>query len=470
MQVTSEHWLAIQERLRERVGDNAHESWLAPLSLGNSKTDNVVVNVPTRFMRDWVLRHYHKAITETITEVTGKDLSIAFEVGGLEKSPLTATRKAEDDKENAAKHAQNASAKQPKPAQGKIVEPDGNATMGNPLNQRYTFDSFVIGKSNEFAYTAAKSIAESEGILYNPFLLYGGVGLGKTHLMHAIAWHVREQYPHRRVMYISSEKFVFQFISSLKNKKNIDFKEAFRSVDLLMIDDIQFIAGKEASQEEFFHTLNALMDMHKQVILTADRSPHEMDNVDDRLRSRLSSGLVTEIHRPNLEMRVAILQHKAAERGIDLPKDVTMFLADRIASNVRELEGALNRLVAHTQFTRQEITLDNVQDLLKDIFQAHGRSVTVDDIQMKVAEHFGIKMQDMHSQRRTKNIARPRQVAMYLAKNLTTRSYPDIGKSFGGKDHTTVMHAVKTIEKRRADDASLDEDLRILEKILTRSQ
>lgn len=454
MRMTREHWSAIQARLKEKVGDASFESWLAPLDLDTERAtlQDVVVRVPTRFIRDWVIRHYNQAITDTVREVLGGEPTLNFTIAGTFTVPdVTHTP---------------AAAKAPTPHAAEPTDAP-SLTGGNMLNPHYTFDSFVTGKSNEFAYAAAKRIAESDDILYNPFLLYGGVGLGKTHLMHGIAWFIQKNYPQRRVLYISSEKFVFQFIRSLRDKKTIDFKETFRSVDVLMIDDIQFIAGKEATQEEFFHTLNALMDMRKQVVLTADRSPHEMDNVEDRLRSRLSSGLITEIHRPNLETRIAILERKAEERGITLPRDVALFLADRIASNVRELEGALNRLVAHTQLTRQSITLDNTQDLLKDIFQAYGRQVTLDQIQMKVAEHFHIKLQDMHSNRRTKDVARPRQVAMYLAKQLTSKSYPEIGKAFGGRDHTTVMHAVKTVDALRAKDPSIAEDLKLLEGLLT---
>lgn len=454
MRMTREHWSAIQARLKEKVGDASFESWLAPLDLDAERAtlQDVVVRVPTRFIRDWVIRHYNQAITDTVREVLGGEPTLNFTIAGTFTVPdVTHTP---------------AAAKAPTPHAAEPTDAP-SLTGGNMLNPHYTFDSFVTGKSNEFAYAAAKRIAESDDILYNPFLLYGGVGLGKTHLMHGIAWFIQKNYPQRRVLYISSEKFVFQFIRSLRDKKTIDFKETFRSVDVLMIDDIQFIAGKEATQEEFFHTLNALMDMRKQVVLTADRSPHEMDNVEDRLRSRLSSGLITEIHRPNLETRIAILERKAEERGITLPRDVALFLADRIASNVRELEGALNRLVAHTQLTRQSITLDNTQDLLKDIFQAYGRQVTLDQIQMKVAEHFHIKLQDMHSNRRTKDVARPRQVAMYLAKQLTSKSYPEIGKAFGGRDHTTVMHAVKTVDALRAKDPSIAEDLKLLEGLLT---
>ena len=484
--LTPAHWTAIQRRLREQVGDMAFDSWLAPLQLDTENTTaaSISIAVPTRFMRDWVLRHYRDILSETIAEVSGLTAPVDFAVVPIAQA-MAAPAATQAPKAApaapatpaAAPAASAAPASEKKPAAAPTTTPRGKVDqataahklleVGNLLDPRFTFDSFVTGKSNEFAYAAAKRIAEADEILYNPFLLYGGVGLGKTHLMHAIAWHIRNEFPQRRVLYISSEKFVFQFIRSLRDKKTMDFKQAFRSVDVLMIDDIQFIAGKEATQEEFFHTFNALIDMQKQVILTADRSPHEMDNVEDRLRSRLGWGLTTEIHKPNLETRIAILYSKASDMGIDLPKDVAMVLADRVASNVRELEGALNRLIAHADLVNRPINMETTQDLLKDVFQANNRLLTLDEIQLKVAEFYRIKLHDMHSARRSREVARPRQIAMFLSKQLTSKSFPEIGRAFGGRDHTTVMHAVKTVEKLRGDDASVAEDIRLLENMLT---
>ncbi|MBI1363858.1 MAG: chromosomal replication initiator protein DnaA [Proteobacteria bacterium] len=465
MRLTTEHWNAIHEHLKAEVGDSCFESWLLPLKLADEQPEGnttVAVKVPTRFMRDWVIRHYTDVLRKAIVDVTGLDMTVDYIV----TPPAAASAQAATPAAKAAAKAETA----PKVTTKKAEKAPVSSPVlegGNILDPRYTFDNFVTGKSNEFAYHAAKRIAESDDIAYNPFFLHGGVGLGKTHLMHAIAWQIHAQTPKRRVMYTSSEKFVYQFVRALKDKKTIDFKDAFRSVDVLMIDDIQFIAGKDASQEEFFNTLNALFDQRKQVIVTADKSPLELDGFEDRLRSRLGWGLTTEVHRPDLETRVAILESKAQNMKIDLPRDVALFLADKIASNVRELEGALNRLVAHTTLVHQPITLATTQELLKDLFRVYNRAVTIDEIQMKVAEFYRIKLHEMHSSRRSRDVARPRQIAMYLAKTLTSKSYPEIGKAFGGRDHTTVMHAVKHIEGLRDSDPSLKEDVKILENMLT---
>lgn len=469
-QLTTNHWQDVQASLKARLGDVVYESWLHPLDvdLNNTTETEVRLQVPTRFMRDWVRRHYKDDLKNTLSETLGADVDITFDIvppADEETAPAApATPKANGQ---AGTGAARPAATPTKTGSKDDVPQSRLLQSGNALDPRFTFDSFVTGKANEFAYAAAKRIAESEDSAYNPFILYGGVGLGKTHLMHAMAWHVRQTQPERQVLYISSEKFVYQFIRSLRDKSTIDFKEAFRSVDVLMIDDIQFIAGKEATQEEFFHTLNALIDMRKQVILTADKSPHEMDNLEDRLRSRLGWGLTTEIHKPDLETRLAILDSKAQALGVDLPQDVAMVLADRVSSNVRELEGALNRLVAHADLVGCEINLATAQTLLKDIFQASSRLLTIDEIQMKVADFYRIKLHEMHTARRSRDVARPRQIAMYLAKRLTSRSFPDIGKNFGGRDHTTVMHAVKNIEKLAGQDKAIADDLKALENLLT---
>ena len=468
-QLTSHHWQDACEALKARLGDVVYESWLEPLGvdLDKSTEHEVHVQVPTKFMRDWVRRHYKDALRQTLSEKMGADIELAFSIVPPTETPpsepvksdvrQTGMQKPESQK---TEHTSLPTEAQKNTPQNKLME------AGNALDARFTFESFVTGKANEFAYAAAKRIAESEDTVYNPFILYGGVGLGKTHLMHAMAWHIQQTQPDRTVLYVSSEKFVYQFIRALRDKSTIDFKQAFRSVDVLMIDDIQFIAGKEATQEEFFHTLNALIDMRKQVILTADKSPHEMDNLEDRLRSRLGWGLTTEIHKPDLETRLAILDAKAQAMGVNLPKDVAMVLADRVSSNVRELEGALNRLVAHADLVGCEITLGTAQNLLKDIFQASSRLLTTDEIQIKVADYYRIKLHEMHTARRSRDVARPRQVAMYLVKRLTSRSFPDIGKNFGGRDHTTVMHAVKNIEKLIQTDKTIAEDVKTLENML----
>ena len=301
---------------------------------------------------------------------------------------------------------------------------------------------------------------------FNPLFLYGGVGLGKTHLMHAIAWHVRDHAPARKVIYLSAEKFMYQFIRALRFRSTMDFKEQFRSVDLLMIDDVQFISGKDSTQEEFFHTFNALVDQNRQIVISADKSPSDLEGLEERMRSRLGWGLVADLHPTTYELRLGILESKAEQMGLEIPQKVMEFLAHKITSNVRELEGALNRIGAHTQLVRRDLTLEVAHELLRDLLRASERRVTIDEIQRRVAEHFNIKLVEMTSSRRARIVARPRQVAMYLAKQLTQRSLPEIGRKFGGRDHTTVMHAVRKIEELTLSDRALAEDVDVLQRML----
>jgi chromosomal replication initiator protein len=343
--------------------------------------------------------------------------------------------------------------------------------LSAPLDARFTFENFIVGKPNELAHAAARRVAEAcvgpeQSVPFNPLFLYGGVGLGKTHLMHAIAWHIRLRAPGRKIIYLSAEKFMYQFIRALRFKSTMDFKEAFRSVDLLMIDDVQFISGKDSTQEEFFHTFNALVDQNRQIVISADKSPSDLEGLEERMRSRLGWGLVADIHPTTYELRLGILQAKAEQAGIGLPQKVMEFLAHKIVSNVRELEGALNRIIAQAQLIGRDVTLEGAQELLHDLVRANERRVTIEEIQRKVAEHFNIKLAEMTSTRRARLVARPRQVAMYLAKQLTPRSLPEIGRKFGGRDHTTVMHAVKKIEELIASDSSLAEDVELLRRML----
>ena len=324
-----------------------------------------------------------------------------------------------------------------------------------------------MGKSNELAYAAAMRVAESNEVPFNPLFLHGGVGLGKTHLMHAIANEVRRKHPKRKVMYLSAEKFMFQFISALRYKDTVAFKKQFREVDLLMIDDVQFIANKNTTQEEFFHTFNALVDNRHQIVLSADRSPTDLQGIEERIVSRLGWGLVADVHPTDYELRLGILQSKCEQLKCDkIDKDVLGFLARRITSNVRELEGALNRVVAYSTLVGRAITIDMTRDVLQDLIRANDRKVTIDEIQRHVAEYYNLRMSELLSARRSRNIARPRQVAMYLAKNMTTRSYPEIGRKFGGRDHSTVMHAVKKVDDLRLTDSSLEDDINRLSRML----
>jgi len=334
------------------------------------------------------------------------------------------------------------------------------------LVKRFSFKDFVVGQPNELAYAAARRVAESSDVAFNPLFLYGGVGLGKTHLMHAIAWHIRETQPERRVAYLSAEKFMSLFIRAVRHRDTMAFKDEFRSVDVLMIDDIHFIGNKESSQEEFFHTFNALVDQNHQVVVSADKSPSDLEGLEDRLKSRLGWGLVADIHPTNYELRLSILQSKAESIALDIPPQVLEFLAHKISSNIRELEGALNRIEAHAILIGRPVTLEMVQDVLHDLLKANDRRVTIEEIQKKVAEHFNIKLSEMYSPRRARSVARPRQIAMYLSKQLTTRSLPEIGRRFGNRDHTTVMHAVRKVEELRSLDAAIDEDVELLRRML----
>jgi len=335
-----------------------------------------------------------------------------------------------------------------------------------PLDRRFTFENFVVGKPNEFAYAAAQRVAEASTAQFNPLFLYGGVGLGKTHLMHAVAWHIHERTPERTVIYLSAEKFMYRFIRALREKNTVDFKDQFRSVDVLMIDDVQFISGKDSTQEEFFHTFNSLVDQGRQIVISADKSPSDLEGMEERLISRLNCGLVADIHATTYELRLGILQSKAEQLGVKMPPKVLEFLAHKITANVRELEGGLNRVVAHAQLVGREISLEATQDVLHDLLRANDRRVTIEEIQKRVAQHFNIRTSDMHSARRARSVARPRQVTMYLAKQLTARSLPEIGRKFGGRDHTTVMHAVKKVDELREHDPSFAEDVELLRRML----
>jgi chromosomal replication initiator protein len=340
--------------------------------------------------------------------------------------------------------------------------------LAAPLDPRFTFEGFVVGKPNEFAYACARRVAErpsSPG--FNPLFLYGGVGLGKTHLMHAIAWELTER-PSTpvSVAYMSAEKFMYRFIAAIRSQSTMEFKENLRSVDVLMIDDLQFLIGKDNTQEEFFHTFNYLVEQGKQIVVSADKSPSDLNGLEHRLRTRLGCGMVADLHSTTYELRISILEAKASRAGVDVPGKVLEFLAHKITSNVRELEGALNRLVAHANLFGRVVTLESTHEVLHDILKAHDRRVTIEEIQKKVAEHYSIRLTDMSSARRARAVARPRQVAMYLAKQLTSRSLPEIGRKFGNRDHTTVMHAVSRVTELMERDGTFAEDVELLRRLL----
>ena len=487
-----EQWLRVRTRLRGAFGDAAFNSWLKPLALAKPELEagDVHLSVPTRFMRDWVANHYSERLRE-IWRLENPDVrrvliqvraaaaakpgqasaqQASAQVGAAQKSASAEPRmdaRAQDARAQDAR-SQDIRAQDirsvPLPARDML---DVERELSAPLDPRFTFESFVTGKSNELARAAALRVAESPEVAYNPLFLYGGVGLGKTHLMHAIGWHIRQLFPERKVVYLSAEKFMYQFIRALRFKDTMAFKEQFRSVDVLMIDDIQFIAGKESTQEEFFHTFNTLCDQNRQIIVSGDRSPSDLEGIEERMRSRLGWGLVVDIHPTDFELRLSILQAKAERTGMrNIPAEVLEFLARRITSNIRELEGALNRISAYSSLVGRPITVASAQEVLADLLRANDRKVTIEEIQKRVAEHFSIRFADMHSPRRARAVARPRQVAMYLAKQLTSRSLPEIGRKFGGRDHTTVMHAVRKIEELREIDSAFAEDIDLLRRKL----
>jgi len=453
-------WSSVLDRLRADFDENTYKSWIKPLALINIEDGRAIMAAPTRFMRNWLMSNFAERIKGAWNKVNSGVLDIEIVVlsgfQGADKEG-TANDRSADIKE--ASHRES-----PK-EQIRIISDD---QFGAPLDPRFTFDSFVVGKSNELAYAAARRVAENKDVNFNPLFLHGGVGLGKTHLMHAIAWTNREYFPDRKVVYLSAEQFMYQFVSSIRYKDTMSFKKKFRNVDLLMIDDLQFIANKNSTQEEFFHTFNALIDHHRQVILSADRSPSNLDGVEERIRSRLGWGLVADIHPTDYELRLGILQQKAnGVPEVEIQSEVLEFLAHRISSNVRELEGAFNRMVAHSTLIGRPITLDMTQEVLQDLLRANDRRVTVDEIQRQVADYFNIKLADLLSARRARQVARPRQVAMYLCKHLTSKSLPSIGRKFGGRDHTTVMHAVKRIDELRQTDSVLEEDILHLERMFS---
>ncbi len=452
-QKLNQMWTKVRTGMRSEIGEVAYKNWVQPLNLLQLNNTSVQMAAPNRAVRDWVLSRYGdrlrklwveqcpmiKAIEITITNAEPADKKRSLSVvGGKDMGEIKT----------------------------EIENINDLMSISAPLDPRYTFDNFVVGKPNELAFAAARRVAESEKVPFNPLFLYGGVGLGKTHLMHAIAWHITKKTPGKKVLYLSAEKFMYQFIRALRHKDTVAFKDLFRSVDVLMIDDVQFIGGKESTQEEFFHTFNALVDQNRQVIISADKSPSDLEGLEERMRSRLGWGLVVDIHPTDIELRLSILQAKADQLKVKVPQDVLEFLAQKICSNVRELEGALNRLVAHSTLVGRDINLPNTQELLRDLLRSADRKITIDEIQRRVADHFNIRLSDMHSPRRARVVARPRQVAMYLAKQLTQRSLPEIGRKFGGRDHTTVMHAVRKIEDLCMADGAFAQEVDLLRKML----
>jgi len=455
-------WARVRSRLRQEVGEVEYRNWLRRMSLVAAEDDVAVVALPTRFLRDWVKERFGDrlralcaaempGVRQVELRVVVEPAAVALADGAVENEP--------------APLAETLSA----PAVAPVPPPapaQGQEWMA-PLDPRFTFDTFVVGKPNEFAHACARRVAEKPAQPgFNPLFMYGGVGLGKTHLMHAIAWALRERDPNLTVAYMSAETFMYRFIEALRRHNTMEFKAQLRAVHVLLVDDVQFLMGKDNTQEEFFHTFNAVVEAGKQIVVSADTPPTDLAGIEDRLRTRLSCGIVADLHATTFELRLSILQAKAHKAGVEVPKSVQELLARKIATNVRELEGALNRLIAHSNIFGRAITIDMVPDVLSDIFRAHERRITIDEIQRKVSEHFRIPMTGMASARRERSVARPRQVAMYLAKQLTTRSLPEIGRKFGNRDHTTVLHAVNRVQELMAQDPAFAEDVTLLRRML----
>lgn len=440
--MTDDTWAKARATLKGILGADSFANWIDPLQLGGTHNRVTTLTAPTNFIANYVKQNFNDLIKHQLRE-NGADIDrLTFSVGSGEKdirAPRTAPR---------------------------------NAAAKSGLDDRFTFDSFVVGKPNELAHAAARRVAEGGPVAFNPLFLHGGVGLGKTHLMHAIAHELRNRSPQLTVLYLSAEQFMYRFITALRDRKIMDFKSLFRSVDVLMVDDVQFLAGKESTQEEFFHTFNALVDAGKQIIISGDRAPSEIKEMEERIKSRLQCGLVVDLHPTDYELRLGILQAKA-EAYAPLYQDVVVvdgvleFLARRITSNVRVLEGALTRLFAFASLVGRDVTLELAGDCLADVIKSSDRKVTVEEIQRKVAEHYTIRLSDMIGPKRVRTFARPRQVAMYLAKRLTNRSLPEIGRRFGGRDHTTVMHGVRRIEGLISSDSQIADDIDMLTRMLT---
>lgn len=439
-----ELWAAALTEIKERIGKQNFEAWIKPVRFVLKSKNEIVLEVPNKFFRDWLTEHYLHHIETALSSISKSDVVVTFEINSKLEHQVPAgkgEKKQERELEPAPRINKN-------------------------LVQKYTFENFVIGASNQFAHAACTAVANQPGEHYNPLFIYGGVGLGKTHLVNAIGHRVAATRPNLKVVYLSSESFMNELISSLRRDKMDEFKKKFRNVDVLIVDDVQFIAGKERTQEEFFHTFNSLYESHKQIVITSDKFPKEIPGIEDRLRNRFEWGLIADIQSPDMETRVAILQKKAEIEQVQLPHDVAIFLASNIDSNVRELEGSLTRLGAFSSLTKTPITIEFAKEVLSQNLKSSEREVTVESIQKMICEYFNIKLGDLKAKRRTQNIALPRQVAMYLCRKHTENSFPAIGDKFGGRDHSTVIHASKTIERKIKEDPHMLTTIEKLERNL----
>jgi chromosomal replication initiator protein len=444
-------WSAAQDQLRTMLNPDIYNLWFAPIEASVIEADSITLKVANDFCELWLKDNYLGLIQDVLMHVSGQQLKVQFEVSG-EK---LATEVSET--------------KQPKPKDPEDASDRSAANRDLLFNPKNTFDTFVVGNNNSFAHAAALAVAQAPGKSYNPLFLYGGVGLGKTHLLHAIGQYVASHKKNARVAYVSSEKFTNEYIDAIQNSQLVRFRKKYRQTDVLLIDDIQFLSGKERIQEEFFHTFNALHESHKQIVLTCDRPAGEIQNLEHRLVSRFEWGLVTDLQPPDVETRVAILRKKEKSMGVELPDEIINFLAARIRSNIRRLEGALIRVASYASLTGRKLSVETVEGLLHDVLHEEGRfSINIETIQKRVAEHFDIRLADMTSKRRPENIAFPRQIAMFLARQLTESSLNTIGEAFGGRDHGTVLHACRLVKDRMEVDSSVRQVVHYLEKQLQR--
>tara|TARA_B100001248_G_scaffold244009_1_gene212708 strand:+ start:102 stop:1463 length:1362 start_codon:yes stop_codon:yes gene_type:complete len=448
-----DEWSKVKEFVKINIGESAHTNWIQPIELKEIKGTVAKFKVPTRFIGTWVHRNYGDHIIQ-----------------GFKNQKISINRlefiASSDKRSNKKNGSEKSTLKMNQKHQESQLD-----LPSSPLDARFTFDKFVVGRPNELAHAAAKRVSDGGKVTFNPLFLYGGVGLGKTHLMHSIAWSIKEKNKKARILYLSAEQFMYRFVQALRFKDMHAFKKLFRSVDVLMVDDVQFIAGKDSTQDEFFHTFNALIEQGKQIVISADRAPGEIDGLEERIKSRLAWGLVVDVHPTDYELRLGILQAKAEvqmelNRDVKIDEGILEYLAHKISSNVRVLEGALTRLFAFASLVGKEINIDLAQECLSDILRTSERKVTIEEIIRKVAEHYNLRMTDLISARRARVVARPRQIAMFLSKSLTSRSLPEIGRKFGGRDHTTVIHAVKKIEELKLIDVQVADEVEILRRTL----
>jgi chromosomal replication initiator protein len=460
MQISADKiWSTAQEHLRGKLSRDTFNMWFAPLRPCFADGQHITIEAPNEFCELWLKDNYLSVLQDAVAVAAGSRLQVKFQVAATGNPPLV----------QAATPAHAAVAPKPKAPESAPLHERGNGHADLNFNPKNTFESFVVGTNNNFSFAAAKAVAEAPGKSYNPLFLYGGVGLGKTHLLHAIGQHVTGNKKSARVAYVSSEKFTNEYIDAIQNNKLPSFRKKYRQTDVLLIDDIQFLAGKERIQEEFFHTFNALHESHRQIVLTCDRPASEIQGLESRLVSRFEWGLVTDLQPPDIEMRLAILKKKAQIMNVTLPDDVINFLATRIRTNIRRLEGALIRVVSYGALTGKKLSIEVVENLLREILHEEGRqTISIEVIQKRVAEHFDIRLADMTSKRRPENIAFPRQIAMYLSRQMTESSLNTIGEAFGGRDHGTVLHACRLVKDRMEVDSNVRQVVHYLEKQLVR--